>query len=53
MKGYDVLFIQVCWDDTDAKTMEREKRALESAKKELGIPGKIITGREYLQGFVK
>lgn len=39
--------IQVTWDMSDAKTSEREQRALDAAEKELGIKGKIITGREY------
>ncbi len=41
--------IQVSWDISDAKTIERENRALKQAEKELGIKGKIITAREYLR----
>ncbi len=39
--------IQVTWDMSDSKTAEREQRALEQAEQELGIKGRIITGREY------
>lgn len=60
--GYEVDFvtvdpagkrelIQVCWDETDAETFAREKRALREAEKELGIKGKIITLRDYLENF--
>jgi predicted AAA+ superfamily ATPase len=39
--------IQVTWDMSDPKTAERELRALEQAERELGIKGRIITGRDY------
>ena len=41
--------LQVSWEVKDSKTMERESRALEIAKKELGLPGKIITLESYLR----
>ncbi len=41
--------IQVCWDVSDKTTLEREKRALAQAEKELGVKGKIITPRDYLR----
>lgn len=40
--------IQVCWDTSDAKTLEREQHALTQAEKELKLSGKIITVRDYL-----
>lgn len=40
--------LQVVWEMKDAETVERETRALELAKKELGLPGKIITLESYL-----
>lgn len=41
--------IQVAWDMSDAKTMEREQRALQQAEKELGFCGRIITVKDYLR----
>lgn len=41
--------LQVRWDMNDKNTLEREERALEAAKKELNIPGKIITLASYLR----
>lgn len=41
--------IQVAWNLDSPETMERETRALECAKKELGIDGTIITLESYLQ----
>ena len=41
--------LQVTWNMNDPDTMERETRALELAKKELQIPGKIITLESYLR----
>ena len=57
--GYEVDFvvenidgsfelIQVAWDIRDKKTLDREKRALQQAEKELGIKGKIITPEDYI-----
>ena len=43
--------IQVSWDMSDTKTIEREKRALLQAEKELGIKGRIITARDYLKNL--
>lgn len=45
--------IQVAWNLDSPETMERETRALECAKKELGIDGEIITLESYLQHGVK
>jgi hypothetical protein len=58
--GYEIDFLtidlsgerellQVCWDISDNKTMEREQRALSEAEKELGVPGKIITPNDYFR----
>jgi len=60
MDGYEVDFltidkkghrelIQVTWDMVDKITMEREKRALAQAEKELKIKGSIVTPRDYLK----
>lgn len=40
--------IQVAWDTSDPKTMEREQRALDAAMAETGIEGEIITPEKYL-----
>jgi uncharacterized protein len=50
LKGEREL-IQVVWDTSDDKTMARETRALEQAKKELKLPGKIITPDSYLEKY--
>ncbi len=58
--GYEVDFvtidkqgereiIQVVWDMNDARTMEREQRALQQAEQELGISGRIVTVKDYLR----
>ncbi|MCB1118635.1 MAG: ATP-binding protein [Chlamydiia bacterium] len=44
--------IQVVWDMDNEKTYEREHRALEAAKKELNLPGEIITRNSYLQSGI-
>lgn len=44
--GKQQLF-QIVWDDRDEKTMAREIRALEAAKKELNLPGRIITPVDF------
>lgn len=44
--------IQVTWDMTDPKTLEREEHALRQAEKELGIPGRIITAKVYLEEMI-
>ena len=44
--------IQVTLDMSDPKTAKREQRALEQAKNELGIKGRIITLRDYLKAGV-
>lgn len=41
--------LQVVWDATDTKTLAREERALSQAKKELGLPGRLLTLRSYLK----
>ncbi|MBI5529631.1 MAG: ATP-binding protein [Deltaproteobacteria bacterium] len=57
--GYEVDFVasdgrgaaelvQVCYDASDNGTMERERRALRDAEKELGLKGRLVTPREYL-----
>lgn len=45
-QGHQEL-IQVTWDMSAPQTAEREQRALAQAEKELGIKGRIITGRDY------
>lgn len=58
--GYEVDFVvehldgsfellQVVWDMSDVKTVEREQRALKQAEGELGIKGRIVTAQDYLQ----
>lgn len=62
--GYEIDFVtqsqdgktelvQVVWDLNDPETKKREERALEEAKKELDLPGKIIDKRTYLLNFLK
>ncbi len=62
-KGYEVDFvtentagkreiIQVTWDASDPQTLAREERALTHAEKELGIKGRIITAKDYLQAYI-
>ena len=41
--------IQVVWDISDPKTLERGRRALSQAEQELGCAGRIITLRDYLR----
>lgn len=41
--------IQVAWEANDPLTLEREERALQQAKEELGFPGKIIDCTTYLR----
>jgi len=58
-EGYEIDFlvknldgsmelIQAVWDISDPKTLAREERALEAAKKELGIEGRIVSMEDYL-----
>jgi predicted AAA+ superfamily ATPase len=60
--GYEVDFItrdskgkyemiQVVWDVSDPKTLERERRALQQAEQELGISGRIVDYVHYLRQF--
>ena len=39
---------QVCWDINDLETLDRENRALNIAKQELGIEGSLITPDQFL-----
>jgi hypothetical protein len=41
--------IQVIFDMTEQKVAQREQRALDQAKEELGINGRIITMQDYLK----
>lgn len=45
--------IQVVWEMKETSTIEREKKALEEAQKELGFPVKIIDCESYLRDLVK
>ncbi len=58
--GYEVDFvtvdksgereiIQVAWDVSNPNTLDREQRALQQAKQELGISGRVISLRDYLR----
>lgn len=40
---------QVVWDPADAETLQREKRALKAAERELKIKGEIITPHSFLE----
>ena len=46
-------FFQVCWNMQDAKTINREKRALQAGEKELKIDGELITLESYLNEGIK
>lgn len=59
-EGYEIDFVvqnpdgslellQVVWDKSDAKTLEREERALRSAEQELGIKGQVMDLQQYLR----
>lgn len=43
--------IQVVWTLEDSLTREREERALEEAKRELGLPGQILDLDQYLRNY--
>lgn len=43
------LLVQACWDEADPATPERERRALESACRETGLPGTLVTPGDYLR----
>lgn len=43
--------IQVVWDISDPDTLKRETRALEAAKAELGIKGRLLTANDYINDF--
>lgn len=51
-RGHKKLF-QVAWDVQDAKTREREERALQAGMRELSIDGEIITLDSYLSDGIK
>ncbi len=40
--------IQVAWDISDPKTLQREERALQTAMEELGVEGELVTLDRYL-----
>jgi predicted AAA+ superfamily ATPase len=42
--------IQVTCEMDDPTTQQREQRALEQAKRELGLEGRVVTFRDYLKG---
>ena len=44
----DRILYQVVWEADDSQTLAREQRALDEAKSELGIDGKIVTLKNYL-----
>lgn len=44
-----VELVQACYDTSDPQTLERESRALQEARKELGLEGSIVTPESYLQ----
>ncbi len=46
-------FFQIAWDMHDAKTIEREKRALQAGINGLKIDGEIITPDSYLREGIK
>jgi predicted AAA+ superfamily ATPase len=50
VKNLDGSFelLQVVWDISDDEILKREKRALERAKEELGMDGRIVTPQDYL-----
>ena len=41
--------IQVCWDIRNPETLQREQEALDEAKAELGLEGRILTMASYLE----
>jgi predicted AAA+ superfamily ATPase len=41
--------IQVCWDASSQATLQREEAALAAARKELGVPGRLVTPESYLE----
>jgi predicted AAA+ superfamily ATPase len=43
---------QVCWDTTDAQTLERETTALQEAEEELKITGECVTPSNYFTSFL-
>ena len=46
-------FFQVAWDMENPETREREERALQKGRKEMGIEGEIITLDSYLEKGMK
>lgn len=49
----DKKLLQIAWDVEDSRTKKWEERALEAAKKELNIEGRIITLDSYLRDGLK
>jgi hypothetical protein len=47
--GKTCLMIQACWDVRDPATLIREREALDEAKLELGLEGRILTMAGYLE----
>lgn len=45
----NMKLFQVCYNTSDPKTLEREERALDIAKKELHCEGEIITLQNYIK----
>ena len=43
--------IQVCWDASNAETLKREETSLAAAKKELKLPGRLVTPDSYLESL--
>ena len=41
--------LQVCWDTRDPATLKREQDALDEARLELGLPGRIINMEAYVE----
>lgn len=47
-EGKKTQLLQVCWNVSDLKTLDREQKALSLAQKELGLKGQLVTPDEYL-----
>ena len=48
----ELYLYQICWDVNNQDTIERETRALDIAKKDLGIDGILITPDHFLKMFI-
>lgn len=62
--GYEIDFVventdgslellQAVYDASDEQTLDREQKALEQAEKELGIKGRMITPKDYVENFLQ